>query len=200
MESLSKSATVGATAAAASYFMRPNAQINVTILGTSLPLWVATGIAVGAGSYASALTHDLIFPALHIDERWRDVGANGVALATTAAGNYGALYAMNSGAPGQIGLMQVAGFAIGAEIAGTYFYNLFVKPMAINEYYKQYILIYRMKTPLIASTITTIITLYVLRGQNTQTQIGLSAAVGLGSYVVRLESYPTVSHVDRTSR
>ena len=134
MDSLSKSATVGATAAAASYFMRPNARINVTILGTSLPLWAATGLAVGAGSYASALTHDLIFPALHIDERWRDAEASGVALATTTAGNYGALYAMNSGAPSQIGLMQVAGFAIGAELAGTYIYNAFVKPMTLNEY------------------------------------------------------------------
>ena len=134
IESLSKSATVGATAAAASYFMRPNARINVTVLGTSLPLWAATGIAVEAGAYASSLTHDLIFPALHIDECWRGAGASGVALATTTAGNYGALYAMNSGAPSQIGLMQVAGFAIGAEIAGTYIYNSFVKPMAMQEY------------------------------------------------------------------
>ena len=134
MESLSKSATVGATATVASYVMRPIARINVTILQASLPLWAATGLAVGAGSYASALTHDLIFPALAIDERWRDVGASGVALATTTAGNYGALYAMNSAAPSQIGLMQVAGFAIGAEIAGTYIYNSFVKPMALNEY------------------------------------------------------------------
>ena len=51
MESLSKSATAGATAAAASYVMRPTARIDVTVLGTSLPLWAATGIAVGAGSY-----------------------------------------------------------------------------------------------------------------------------------------------------
>ena len=105
MDSLSKSATVGATAAAASYFMRPNARLNVTLLGTSLPLYLATCLAVGAGSYASALTHNLIFPALHINERWRDAGASTVALATTIAGNYGALYAMNSAAPGQVGLM-----------------------------------------------------------------------------------------------
>ena len=134
MESLSKSATVGATAAVASYVMRPTARINVTLLGTSLPLWAATGIAVGAGSYASALTHDLIFPALHIDERWRDIGSSGVALASTSAANYGVLYAMNNGAPSQMGIMQIAGFAIGAEIAGTYIYNSFVKPMALNEY------------------------------------------------------------------
>ena len=72
----------------------------------------------------------------HLDERWRDDGASGVALATTTASNYGALYAMNNGAPGQIGLIQVAGFAIGAEIAGFYIYNSFVMPMATNEYYK----------------------------------------------------------------
>ena len=114
--------------------MRPTARINVIILQTSFSLWAATGLAVGAGSYASALTHDLIIPAFAIDERWRDVRASGVALATTTAGNYGALYAMNSGVPGQIGLMQVAGFSIGAEIAGTYIYNSFVKLMVMNEY------------------------------------------------------------------
>ena len=118
MESLSKSATVGLTAGVASYVMRPSARINVTVLGTSLPLWAATGIALGAGSYASALTHDLIFPALQIDERWRDIGSSGVALASTSAANYGVLYAMNNEAPAQMGLMQIAGFAIGAEIAG----------------------------------------------------------------------------------
>ena len=134
MESLSKSTTVGVTAGVASYFMRLNARINVTVLGTSLPLWAATAIAVGSRSCASALTHDLFFPALHIDERWRDVGASGVALATTTAGNYGALYAMNSGAPGQIGIMQVASFAIGAEVFGSHIYNAFVKPMAMQEY------------------------------------------------------------------
>ena len=81
----------------------------------------------------SALTHDLIFSALHIDERWRDVGSSGVALASTSAANYGVLYAMNSGAPGQIGLMQITDSAIGAEVMGTYIYNSFVKPMALNE-------------------------------------------------------------------
>ena len=123
MESLSKSATVGATAAVASYAMRPTARINVTVSGTSLPLWAATGVAVGAGSYMSALSQDLIFPALHIDERWRDIGSRDVALASTSAANYSVLYAMNNKAPGQIGLMQVAGFAIGAEIFGSYIYN-----------------------------------------------------------------------------
>lgn len=89
---------------------------------------------MGAGSYASALTHDLIFPVLSIDERWKDVGASGVALATTTAGIFGASYATNSAASGQIGLMQVAGFAIEAEITGTYIYNSFVEHMAMNEY------------------------------------------------------------------
>ena len=134
MQSLSKSATVEATAAVASYVMRPTARINVTLLGTRLPLWAATGLAVGAGSYTSAIVHDLIFPELHLDERWRYAGASVVALATTTAGNYGALYAMNSAAPEKIELMAVVGFAIGAEIAGTYIYNSFVKSIAMNEY------------------------------------------------------------------
>ena len=105
MERLSKSKTVGATAAVASYVMRPRARIDVTVLGTSTPLWAATGIAMGFGSYASALTHDLIFPALHIDERWRDIESSGITLASTSAANYSVLYLMNNGAPAQIGLM-----------------------------------------------------------------------------------------------
>ena len=61
LEKSIKTATVRATATAASYGTRPTARISVTVLGTALPLWAATGIAVGAGSYTSALTHDLIF-------------------------------------------------------------------------------------------------------------------------------------------
>ena len=75
----------------------------------------------------SASSHGLIFPALHIDERWRDIRSSGVALAPILAANHSVLYAMNNKAPGQIGLMQIAGFAIGAEIAGTCVYNSFVK-------------------------------------------------------------------------
>ena len=133
-ESLAKASTVGGVVAAASYFMRPTGRINVSVLGTSLPLWAGTGLAVGLGSYGSELAHNLIFPALHVSERYSDTASSAVALASVTAGNYGALYAMNSGAPGQIGLMQIASFAIGAEIAGTYIYNSFVKPMAMNEY------------------------------------------------------------------
>ena len=39
-----------------------------------------------------------------------------------------------------------------------------------------------METQLIASVMTTAISLYVLRSQDTQTQIGISTAVGLGTY------------------
>ena len=45
---LIKSATLGATTAAASYLMRSTARINVTVLGTILPLFAATGLVVGA--------------------------------------------------------------------------------------------------------------------------------------------------------
>ena len=39
-----------------------------------------------------------------------------------------------------------------------------------------------MKAPLIASVITSAITLYILRGQPSSTQIGISTAVGFGTY------------------
>ena len=56
-----------------------------------------------------------------------------------------------------------------------------------------------METPLIASAVTTALTLYVLRGQPSSTQIGLSVAVGLGTYYAMSqtpEENKTVKHVD----
>ena len=56
-----------------------------------------------------------------------------------------------------------------------------------------------METPLIASAVTTALTLYVLRGQDSQTQIGLSVAVGLGTYYAMNqtpEENKTTKHVD----
>lgn len=57
-----------------------------------------------------------------------------------------------------------------------------------------------MKTPLIASAITTAISLYILRSQDTQTQIGISTAVDFGTYYAMSQISDEVSkatkHVD----
>ena len=56
-----------------------------------------------------------------------------------------------------------------------------------------------METHLISSAVTTALTLYVLRGQDTQTRIGLSIAIGLGTYYALSqtpEENKTVKHVD----
>ena len=56
-----------------------------------------------------------------------------------------------------------------------------------------------METPLVASAVTTALALYVLRGQPSSTQIGLSVAVGLGTYYAMNqtpEENKTVKHVD----
>ena len=57
-----------------------------------------------------------------------------------------------------------------------------------------------METTWIASVITTAISLYILRSQDTQTQIGISTAVGLGTYYAMSQTSDEVSkttkHVD----
>ena len=57
-----------------------------------------------------------------------------------------------------------------------------------------------METPLIASAVTTAITLYVLKGQPSSTQIELSTAVGLATYLAMSQTSDevrkTVKHVD----
>lgn len=53
--------------------------------------------------------------------------------------------------------------------------------------------------PLVASIITTAISLYVLREQDTQTQIGISTAVGIGTYYAMNQTdevSKTTKHVD----
>ena len=54
-----------------------------------------------------------------------------------------------------------------------------------------------METPLIASVITTAITLYILRSQDDQTQIGISTAVGLGTYYAMSQ---TSDEVNKTTK
>lgn len=57
-----------------------------------------------------------------------------------------------------------------------------------------------METPLIASVITSAITLYILRGQPSSTHIGISTAVGFRSYYAMSQISGEVSktrkHVD----
>ena len=56
-----------------------------------------------------------------------------------------------------------------------------------------------METPLIASVITSTITLYILRGQPSSTQIGISTAVGFGTYYAMTqnnEESKTTKHID----
>jgi hypothetical protein len=56
-----------------------------------------------------------------------------------------------------------------------------------------------METPLIASAVTTALTLYVLKEQDTQAQIGLSVAVGVGTYYAMSqtpEENRSTRHVD----
>ena len=57
----------------------------------------------------------------------------------------------------------------------------------------------KMETPLVASAVTTALVLYVLRGHPSSTQIGLSVAVGVGTYYAMNqtpEENKTVKHVD----
>ena len=58
----------------------------------------------------------------------------------------------------------------------------------------------QMETPLFASVITSAITLYILRGQPSSTQIGISTAVGLGTYYAMSKTSDEVSkttkHID----
>ena len=57
-----------------------------------------------------------------------------------------------------------------------------------------------METPLFASVITSAIILYILRGQPSSTQIGISTAVGLGTYYAMRKTSDEVSkttkHID----
>ena len=54
-----------------------------------------------------------------------------------------------------------------------------------------------METPLVASVVTTAITLSVLREKSSSTQIGISTAVGLGTYY---EMSQTSDEIRKTTR
>ena len=133
-ESLMRSMTVGSTASAISYAMRPNTRINLRVLGlnTQIPLTVGVGLGTFIGSYAGALAHDFLLPGLHISQRFQDPAAAALSLATVTSSNYASLMAMNSTLPGELGMMQIAGWAIGAEFLGSYIYDSVINPMIVS--------------------------------------------------------------------
>ena len=133
-ESLTRSMTVGSTASAIAYAMRPSTCINLRVLGlnTQIPLAAGVGLGTFVGSYAGALAHDFLLPGLHISQRFQDPAAAALSLATVTGANYGSLLAMNSTLPGELGMMQIAGWAIGAEVLGSYIYDSVINPMIVS--------------------------------------------------------------------
>ena len=133
-ESLTRSMTVGSTASAIAYAMRPNTKINLRLLGITqqIPLAVGVGLGTFVGSYAGALAHDFLLPGLHITQRFQDPAAAALSLATVTGANYGSLLAMNSTLPGELGMIQIAGWAIGTEVLGSYIYDSVINPMIVS--------------------------------------------------------------------
>ena len=133
-ESQTQSVTVGPMAGEIVYAMRSSTRINVRVLGLNPQITLVVGVGIGTfiGSYAGALAHDFLLPGLHISQRFQDPAAAALSLATVIGANYGSLLAMNSTLPGELGMMQIAGWAIAAEVLGSYIYDSVINPMMVS--------------------------------------------------------------------
>lgn len=133
MDAITRAATCASVGAAANMFLMPGKTINFSFAKTGLPLWVGVGVGCGVGSYLGTMSHDWIFPALHVSEKYTDGAATAVTLGSTAIANYGVLYAMNPKAPGELGLINVLGVGLAAEVLGTYLHRNFISPMLLTD-------------------------------------------------------------------
>ena len=130
MQNVARAATTGAVAAGITAATRgTTANLNLALLGTRVPLYAGVGLGVAAGSLAAAYVHDLVFPAIHVTEKYEETATAVVNLGSVAAGSYVALYGMHPRAVSEFGLMMLFSTAAAAEIGGSYAYTHFIGPM-----------------------------------------------------------------------
>ena len=126
MAKIGTSALVGAGATAA----MKGAERIVTIprLGTTIPLYVAGGIASGVSSAASSIAHNNLQVMVESD-KWSDMTASSLALITSGGAGMGAWYLMDPQILAEFGVGSAVGVAVVAEVAGSFLVDSVVMPM-----------------------------------------------------------------------
>lgn len=102
--------------------------LDSDMLGTvSLP--IALSLMAGASYLLSDLTHEYIFPALHVSEKFASPVSSAMNIGTTYAGTFGMLELSARGAGSAAGFQNLMLASAGSAVASHYVYNSFVAPM-----------------------------------------------------------------------
>jgi hypothetical protein len=71
MQNIGRSANAGLIGAGISYYMRSNATLSLSLIGSEIPLWVALGVTTAGSHLISSMILENVFPTLDVSEKFR---------------------------------------------------------------------------------------------------------------------------------
>ena len=115
-EMIGKPLTAAIVGGVATKFMFPSLK-NFYIMGKEFPLPVVAGAAVGLSSVIAETAHNYIYPKIPVNEKLEQPISAIIAAGLNAASLAGVMYLLNPNAVSQLGLVKIAAFGAGVDVA-----------------------------------------------------------------------------------
>ena len=133
MQNIGRSANAGLIGAGISYYMRPNATLFLSLIGSEIPLWVALGGSTATAHLISSMILENMFPALDMFQKFREPTSAALSIATNAATSLALLYAMNPLAVGELSIPRILMYSVVSDVAGNYVYDNLTGPLLLQN-------------------------------------------------------------------
>lgn len=102
---------------------------KVKIMGTMLPVYVASFAAVGLGSLVSEILHMYAFPHIPDSDKWSEPVSAVTSAGVAGASTVGVYSLLAPGSAAQYGVWNMAGLGLAAEVVGSYVTEKFIAPL-----------------------------------------------------------------------
>ena len=141
-EHMAKPMTAGGLAFLATRFLtygnlNLNIDSNIPVInrlnGTSLSIGVATGLFVMIGSIGGDLLTSELYPFIHKQEKFKNVGSGAVLLSSVSVTSLLTHYVANPDSIQQRGMMNIVGMAVVCETAANILYDNLLRPVLLGH-------------------------------------------------------------------
>jgi hypothetical protein len=120
---LVKPTTIAAVGAAGTALMYPKSKLTMSFNGSKVPLWAASGLAIGASSALAEVFHDYVFPHIFHDTKLSEPISLAVAGGVTGGASIGINYLYNNKTLNELGVGNLFLFGAVSEMVGTMVYE-----------------------------------------------------------------------------
>jgi hypothetical protein len=117
---LYKAGVQGVILGAFTKFQRPDALLNVTMLGNRVPLYMAAGAAGIGASLAGDILHEWVLPHIPKNQKFSKSESAVISPLLTAGSYIGMYYLLNPGSIDELGMFNLAVQGVAADFGATY--------------------------------------------------------------------------------